>query len=266
MEIELITREPKDKTDAKSTPLMFIHGAWHAAWCWDEYFLPYFAEKGYTSYALSFRGHGKSTPLTTNQLRLTRIKHYVEDLAQVVAKLPAPPVLIGHSMGGLVTQKYLENHEAPAAILLGSVPAHGAIFATLRTMMREPLAFLKTNLALRLYPVIGTEENARMILFSETMPSEKVRDYQNRLQDESYLGYMGMILLELPRTSKIKTPMLVLAGDKDAIFSVWEERRTAHTYHADFVVLPETPHDAILESNWQSTADIILRWLDERGL
>ena len=41
-------------------PLLFVHGAWHAAWCWDEHFLGYFADRGYRAVALSFRGHGDS--------------------------------------------------------------------------------------------------------------------------------------------------------------------------------------------------------------
>ena len=45
---------------AHLTPLLFIHGKWHGAWCWQEHFLPYFAGKGYECAALSLRGHGNS--------------------------------------------------------------------------------------------------------------------------------------------------------------------------------------------------------------
>ena len=45
---------------AHPVPLLFVHGAWHAAWCWDEHFLDFFAGKGYRALALSLRGHGNS--------------------------------------------------------------------------------------------------------------------------------------------------------------------------------------------------------------
>ena len=45
-------------SDAHPTPFLFVHGVWHAAWCWAEHFLPCFAQHGYISHALSLRGHG----------------------------------------------------------------------------------------------------------------------------------------------------------------------------------------------------------------
>jgi hypothetical protein len=43
--LETIKEEPA--SDARSTPILFVHGMWHAAWCWAEHFLPYFAQHGY---------------------------------------------------------------------------------------------------------------------------------------------------------------------------------------------------------------------------
>src|SRR5689334_18609316 len=85
-------------------PLLFVHGAWHAAWCWEEYFLNYFADRGYRASAVSLRGHGKST--TPKPLRSCSLADYVDDIESVVESLPVRPVLIGHSMGGFVVQKY----------------------------------------------------------------------------------------------------------------------------------------------------------------
>ena len=44
----------------KPTPLLFVHGAFTGAWCWDEHFLPFFAEAGYAAHAVSLSGHGRS--------------------------------------------------------------------------------------------------------------------------------------------------------------------------------------------------------------
>jgi pimeloyl-ACP methyl ester carboxylesterase len=57
--LEVIEKGPCRESD--KPPVLFVHGAWHGAWCWDEHFLDFFAEKGYRSLAVSLRGHGKST-------------------------------------------------------------------------------------------------------------------------------------------------------------------------------------------------------------
>src|SRR5215210_7901490 len=112
MKLEIISREPEIKR--YETPLLFVHGTGHAAWSWDEYFLPYFAEKGFSSHAVSLRGHGVSEG--HEKLKWTSVADYVGDVFQAASDLPKSPVVIGHSIGGLVIQKYLEKHQAPAAI------------------------------------------------------------------------------------------------------------------------------------------------------
>ena len=86
-------------TKSHPVPLLFVHGALHAAWCWDEHFLDFFAAEGYRAIAVSLRGHGQSSG--GERLRWTRIQDYADDVAETAAQLPIPPVLVGHSMGGL---------------------------------------------------------------------------------------------------------------------------------------------------------------------
>ena len=118
MRLETIKEEPAN--DARSTPVLFVHGMSHAAWCWVEHFLPYFAQHGYVSHALSLRGHGSSEG--RKRLRWTPLAEYVSDVAQVVDQMERSPVLVGHSMGGMIVQKYLELNGVPAAVLLASAP------------------------------------------------------------------------------------------------------------------------------------------------
>ena len=134
--LEIISRQPPAKVSPRNTPLLFLHGAYAAAWCWDEHFLSYFAERGYASHALSFSGHGASPG--RERLDSFGIDHYVADAAAVAAQLPAPPVLVGHSMGGLVAQKYLEQHEAAGVVLLASVPPQGLWAAALGLAFQKP--------------------------------------------------------------------------------------------------------------------------------
>src|SRR6516165_7262546 len=49
-------------TEAHPVPLLFVHGGWHGAWCWDDQFLGYFADAGYRAVSMSLRGHGASPP------------------------------------------------------------------------------------------------------------------------------------------------------------------------------------------------------------
>lgn len=105
-------------TGPHPTPLLFIHGAWQGAWCWDEHFLDYFADNGYRALAVSLRGHGTSP--SSKPLNALRIADYVDDVRGVANSLPTMPVLIGQSLGGFVVQKYLESNDAPAGVLLAA--------------------------------------------------------------------------------------------------------------------------------------------------
>jgi pimeloyl-ACP methyl ester carboxylesterase len=239
---------------------LFVHGAWHGAWCWDEHFLPYFAGEGYDVYALSLRGHCGSSG--RERLRWTRIKDYVADVAEIASGLPQPPVVIGHSMGGFVVQKYLEEHQAPAGVLLNSAPSRGVARATLRVACRQPFDFLKSNLTLSLWPLIADPADMRRALFSDGFPDELAARYHRLLQDESFMAYNGMLLLELPQPHKVTAPMLVLG----AVFSREEVKRTAVDYRTTATLFPEMAHDSMLELRWRDAAAHILRWLEQRGI
>src|SRR3984885_3925150 len=91
-------------SESHPVPLLFVHGGWHGAWCWDEHFLDFFADAGYRAIALSVRGHGNSP--TTKPLSRCSVADYVEDLRSVADGLSTRPVLIGHSMGGFIVQMY----------------------------------------------------------------------------------------------------------------------------------------------------------------
>jgi len=180
MKPEIIKQDTVSR--AHTTPVLFVHGMSHAAWCWAEYFLPYFAQHGYVSHALSLRSHGGSEG--RERLRWTSLDEYVSDVAQVVSRMGLPPVLVGHSMGGMIVQKYLESSNVPAAVLMASAPPHGLAHATLRVALRHPLAFIHTNLTMSMMPMFGIPELAKEALFSAGMPEEKVMSYFSRLQDD----------------------------------------------------------------------------------
>ncbi|MBZ0284070.1 MAG: lysophospholipase [Anaerolineae bacterium] len=262
MELEVLSRQATGQ--AKATPILFVHGAWHGAWCWEEYFLPYFAGQGYSSYALSLRGHGGSGK--NKALRWMRAADYVADVRQIAESITPHPILIAHSMGGYVVQKYLEQYPAPAGVLMASIPRWGSLPFTLRQMIRHPLMMLRAFGTLSLYPIVDTPEKAKREFFSADMPDEKVRGYAARLQDEAFLMALDSGLLHLPRPKRVKTPLLVLAAANDKVFSLGEEQATARAYGTEAVIFPNMAHDMMLEAGWQSVAEHIVGWLGGRGL
>jgi len=262
MKLEIISKKPKGAS--RKPPILFIHGAWHGAWCWEKYFLPYFADKGYTSYALSFRGHGNSD--APRSFRGMGISDYVTDIAQVIDQLPEKPVIVGHSMGGLVTQKYLEKNTLPAAILLASVPIKGVLGTTLRIACRHPLILLKVNLTMRLYPVVGSQKLTREAFFSEDMDPDMVKEYFHKMQDESYRAFLDMMFFQLPKPDKVTTDLLILGAEKDTVFTMSEIKQTAAVYGITPEFFKGMAHDMMLEKGWQEVADRIIEWLSEKGI
>ncbi len=255
--LEVIERLPE--ADKKEPPILFVHGAWHGAWCWEEYFLPYFAKQGYHVKAVSLRGHGKSRG--KDKLRTARIADYVEDVISAVESFTTPPVLIGHSMGGMIVQKYLESDVNPPvqrAILLAPVPPYGVWKTTLGILARHPLVFLQVNLTLKLYPIISTLARMQESFFSPDMPKADLERYFSKLQNESYLAFMDMLFLNLPKPKKIKTPIEVLAAENDTIFSLADNKATARAYGTEVRVFGNMAHDMMLEKDWQKVADCIL--------
>ena len=261
MPLEVITHEATG--NAKPTPVLFVHGSWSGAWCWAERFLPYFAAQGYNAHALSLRGHGASAG--RERLRWARLRDYVADVAQVAGRLPAAPVLVGHSMGGLIVQKYLESHPAPLGVLLASVPVGGVLRATLGLARRHPLAFLRANLTLSPYDLIGTPALYREALFSPAMPAELVNRYFARMQQESYLAFLAMVFSR-PKPEQVHSPMLVYGAGNDRLFHISEIEATAKAYHTEAVIFPDMAHGMNLEMGWQAVADRLLADLANRGL
>lgn len=257
--LELIERKPKPP--ARNTPLLFVHGAWYAAWCWDEFFLPYFASRGYACYAPSLRGHGASSG--RDRLRWIRLREYVDDVADAVAHLPAQPILIGHSMGGFLVQKYLEEHAALGAVLVAPIPPTGAWRAALYILRQHPISFVKGNLSLSLAPLVATPELARDLFFSASMPDERVKKYQQRLQDESYLAFLDLVALDLVKTRRVnRVPMLVVGAEDDNLVSQRQMRRTAAVYDTQAEFFPDMGHGMMLETGWQAVAEQIIDWLN----
>jgi pimeloyl-ACP methyl ester carboxylesterase len=256
--IEQIIRQPAHRRH--ETPLLWLHGAWHGAWCWENW-LAYFSTLGYQVRAISLPRHGGS-PLARRPINLYTLGDYVAVLAEAVAAMSPTPVVVGHSLGGAVLQKYLQTYPLPAAVLLASIPARRILPMVLRLLRRHPAAILQGLLTCRLYHWVATPERVRDLFLSADSTLD-VAALQRRLVNESLLTGI-QTLLPFARYGQVKSPVLVITGDQDRLFTVAEARATAAQYQAETVVFQGQPHHLMLESDWRRVADTVDQWISGR--
>ncbi|MEK6592546.1 MAG: alpha/beta hydrolase [Pseudomonadota bacterium] len=263
MKPEIISRVPQGR--ARPTPLLFVHGAFVGAWCWDEYFLAYFAERGYAAHAVSLRGHGGSPGQET--LAVTGVDDYVADMLFAAEQFKRPPVLIGHSMGGIVVQRGLKRSNAPAAVLMASVPPQGLMGSAFLLAAQNPQLFREINLIQHARPRHATPEGMRKALFSETMAEDEVLKHCMRMQPESQRALFD---LSWPQYFWIgdtrNEPVLVLGAGNDAFFPPFMTEATARLHGTEAVIFSGMAHAMMLEPAWRSVADRIALWLGGQGL
>ena len=259
MKLEILTT-PSVISEKKGT-IVFCHGAWHDARCWQPTMIPFFSEQGYDCIAPSYRNHGNSEK--DGSLKFRRISEYVSDIQSVIETLEGKVFLIGHSMGGLVVQKYLEYYpnRIEKAVLLCSVPPYGVWRITLKNAIHYPLLFLKVNLFWTLRPFISTLELFRLHFYTEGVSQTDLASLHAQTQDESFLAFLDMLFLNLPKVSKIKTPLLVLGGGLDYIFFPIDVHKTAVAYGTSAIIFENEAHNLFLEKNWQQTADVIAKFI-----
>ncbi|OFW65754.1 MAG: hypothetical protein A2Z12_03955 [Actinobacteria bacterium RBG_16_68_21] len=241
-------------------PLLFVHGAWQGGWVWREHFTGWFAEHGWTCHTFDLRHHGTSGG--PGSLRRSRIRHYVADLAEVVAGLERPPVLVAHSMGGLIAQRYLERTDLPGCVLLAPIPIGGVWRVTLRTFASHPLKFLQANVTMNLKPLVDTPRMARQLLFDPDITNDELGRYVPLLQGESYLAFLDMLIVTRSRPPLVHTNVAFITGDRDGIFGVREITKTARAYDLAPTVLPDSGHQLMMGSRWEKAAEAVARALE----
>ena len=252
-------------TDRHPVPLLFVHGAFHGAWCWDQHFLNFFADNGYRALALNLRGHGASR--LTQPLNRCTVADYVADVRAVAGRLPAPPVVLGHSMGGFVVQKYLAAHDAPAGVLVASAPPRGLLPAMVRVALRNARHSGRPAALRRPLLFFGNPAVSRATFCNPGTSDELVTRYTGMLQDESTrVLYRDLLYGDLADPERVTAPMLVLGADLDGFFSRRQLRATARAYRTEAQLFPAMGHNMMLESGWRAVAERIDGWLTSRGL
>lgn len=240
-------------------PVLFVHGARHAAWCWAEHFLPYFAEHGIPAFALSLRGHGGSSGREQNATY--HLADYVEDIHRIMTDFSFRPVLVGHSMGGALVQLTLEHNPgcASAMVLLASPGPSGITFRDdlrLRLWGRQDLKMLQ------LYGMTqGKTSFPARVLFSKVLEPASRDRYIAQLQPESPFIQAELHGCIIKNLNRISVPVLVLGGKKDWFLSPAAVRRAARAYHVSPMFFQAMAHDMMLEPGWPDVAEAIIHFI-----
>ena len=188
----------------KKQPLLFIHGSFHASWCWAEHYMSFFASLGYPSYALSLRGTGGT--FAGEGVTKVKIDEHVGDLTDIISYIRecegadtdtdtganVKPVLVAHSFGGLAVMKYLEQNLmsdggddssssedllVSGVVSLCSVPPSGNGKMTMRFLKRSLVDSWKITAGLAMRKCITNKELCRELFFDEnddTISDEEV--------------------------------------------------------------------------------------------
>jgi len=252
----------KGRGDKKEDIILFVHGAWHGAWCWEKYYMPFFANSGYDTYALIFRHHEKAGRV--NGINKIKLNDYVEDLVMAVGQLEKAPIIIGHSMGGLVLQKYLVENSCNKAIFLAAVPPSGVFRLAIKLIFTTSYA-LFSLLVQDLFLLVNDINKVKWSFFSEDASNEDIQYCFNNLSSESYKAFLHMIYPNIKSTPYLQIPMLALGAEKDKFFTKEENEMIAKKYKADCMTLPNIAHDMMLDKNWQNAACYIKDWIEKIG-
>ena len=189
-------------TEAHPVPLLFVLGGWHSASCWEN-FVDIFAHAGYRAVAMSLRGHGGSP--TAKPFHACSIADYVDDVQATADSLGGHPVLIAHSLSGFVVQRYLENHDAPAAALLASVPPQGVLGLAMRIWSRHPWISMRSLPVGNLAGFIGTTPLVREHLFCAQTPDDIVESCAASVQSEAVRASLIDPLIRRVKCKRVNT-------------------------------------------------------------
>lgn len=250
------TRVPNEPRQPQ--PILFIHGMWEGGWLWDN-FLGFFTERGYTCHALYLRGHDPARP-DPNLGKLT-IRRYVDDVRAVAAAL-GNPILIAHSMGGLIVQKLAEETNPPAAVVIAPAAPRG-IFA-LNTWALLQISVRHSPEILLGRPLMLSRAEMNTLLLNRLPPDEQARTYA-KLVPESGRQTFDIAVVGLPvAAAQVRCPLLVLGATDDQITPAKMVRKIARKYDATYRQYNGSAHMLMIEQVWPQVARDIAEWLGEK--
>lgn len=247
-----------DKETKKQT-IVFVHGAWHGAWCWDTW-QQYFNEQGYNAIAVDLRGHGSKS----GSYKRARMVDYVEDVEIFLKQFEEPPILIGHSMGCKIVQHIISKAVYPSAVLVAPVPSAKQFRRVfVRQMVSHPRILLRSLATRNMKAWVSSRKSAELF-FSDKLEREAALTYLGKMQGESFDLFLIDILFKSEANNQ-GTPLLLVAPEYDAFFSVDKQRQTAQNLGADFMIAYDSGHDVMLDVPEAIAANSIGSWIQAKS-
>ena len=249
--------------------IVMIHGMWGGGWNWENY-QKFFEGKGYHCLTPTLRFHDvdpKAPPYP--QLGITSLLDYAEDLEKEIRKLDTLPILMGHSMGGLLAQILGSRGLAKALVLLTPAPPHGIMAlkpSVIRSFWsgftkwgfwRKPMRQTFAEAAYSTMHLLTAEEQKRLF--------DKYVYESGRAACEIGFWFLDPKGAARVDESRVTCPVLVIAGAQDRITPASVVRKVAEKYKAvaTYKELANHAHWVILEPDWQEIAENIADWLNQ---
>ncbi|HTT83248.1 MAG TPA: alpha/beta hydrolase [Rhizomicrobium sp.] len=246
--------------------VVMIHGAFCGGWAFDAW-RPLFAAQGFDVHAPTLRYHEPGSPL--DKLARTGMRDYAADLAALLDRIGGAPIVIGHSLGGLLAQMLAAQGNVRALILLapsapwGMLPSMASEFLAAQALYADGM-FWRKSLAPKHWVAAA---NAL-----DLVPEEKRESILERLVPESGLAMFEVLhwMFDGSRATyvdprAVACPILCLVGARDRINPPPTVRRIARRYggRARYEELPDHSHWLVGEPGWERMAAGSLAWLSQ---
>ncbi|WP_420336411.1 alpha/beta hydrolase [Roseibium sp.] len=247
--------------------IVFLHGTNASPWTMAP-FRGFFEEKGFTCHSPTYRHHDlPDGEERTEALRGASIADYVADITAFLATLDTKPVVIGHSLGGLIAQLLAARSLIAAGVLINSSIINGTVPTT---EMERALGKMFMSVGPFWNEVPGQDFELLATYGLNTMPVEQQHEICDRLNTES-----GQVLFELffwmydvNQTTRIdfdraNTPLLFLSGSEDKVVPPTTAKTMADRYGplATFIEIPGRCHYMQLEKDHDALARRCLDWI-----
>jgi non-heme chloroperoxidase len=245
--------------------IVMIHGANEGAWCFDQ-FKAVFESLGWTCHAPDLIGHGARAADAAKTLVGVGMADYRAELEAFLKTVPPRPVLLGHSMGGVLAQQLAARGLARALVLVAPAPRAGILPPTdaEKKLDRDLIglgAFWKS--------VINPDFDLARVYTLNRVPEAEQRAVFDRFGPESGRAFFELFFwmfdltgATVVDTSAVTCPVLCLVGADDKIVSPQTARETVKPYRdATFWELDGHGHMLVLEPGAEKIARRIAAWV-----
>ena len=226
-----------------------------------------FEERGYLAHTPTLRHHELPSDEGATRVAALSLRDYTDDLVTFVNSLDSPPLLVGHSMGGLLAQLVAARTRPAGLVAACPGPAAGILGATRTTLRMSLPHLLRPRSWTKPWRTPTFEQSRRWI--ANTQTEDVAREIYDGLVCESG-RYLWELLLGAPRLSKaavvdfaaVTAPVLVLGAECDRIVSAGIVRRTAARYqHGTSVEIPRSDHMVFSGAALPVTMSYIDDWM-----